>query len=71
MSNKTQQAFPSENAEKYLPGMTYRQWLVGMAMQGLLVHVSHVPENHLALHPERLAQRAVEIADAVQAEEAK
>ena len=63
MSNKTQQAFP-QDPHAQVPGMTYRQWLVGMAMQGLLAGREWNGE-------ETLASIAVEIADAVQAEEAK
>lgn len=52
-----------------IPGMTYRQWLVGMALQGLLANVSimraaaTVEENGLAM-AKTLVDCATQAADA-------
>lgn len=47
----------------YTTGMTYRQWLVGMALQGLLAS-DHKRETHY----DAIASDAVKHADAVLAE---
>lgn len=59
-----QPAFPT-NTEQ---GMTYRQWLIGLALQGLLA------DPELNLPPEDFARKAIDVADALLArlaEEAK
>lgn len=57
-----QKAFPSyDGGDVYFDGMTYRQWLVGMALQGLL---AGVPDKR----PSDIARWAREHADAVLSE---
>jgi hypothetical protein len=42
-------------------GMTYRQWLVGMALQGIIAN----PHSHTEMTLKQQASHAIEMADSV------
>jgi len=56
-------AFPFCNGEDYFPGMTRRQWLAGLAMQGLLSN------SLVEMPPEGVVKWALKMADAMLAAE--
>jgi hypothetical protein len=67
------QAFPLDvantEASRGYPGMTYREWLIGMATQGILAGtqsyrtVSKTREDEMTASS--VAQRAVRVADSI------
>ena len=48
MSIRNSQAFPSATATDAVNGMTYRQWLIGMALSGESVHEHDTSSNVVA-----------------------
>ena len=62
MNIGNQAAFPNDPCGQYgpSPGMTYRQWLIGMTLQG-----SIASDTGQALSVEKLARWSIEAADAV------
>lgn len=57
---RDRQAFPVGGC----PGMTYRQWLIGQALRGILSHPVIGSYRGDSMRPE-VAARAIEAADAV------
>jgi len=69
MSNlSSQPAFPVCSSTEEHPGMTYRQWLAGMAMQGLLSKqgsAGRQTADEIEQSPDKCAEWSVQYADAL------
>lgn len=55
-------AFPRAGVED---GMTYRQYLIAKAIQGLCAALNDYPRGALAYDADQVAEDAIEVADAV------
>jgi hypothetical protein len=64
MKDKTGPAFPSNESAEHIAvqGMTYRQWLIGMALQGTLFSLG-VDTANAATYAVQSADAVLEILD--------